>query len=315
MLEGVAALSNLGADHAITDVQAGAVKTSDKELRPLPRSHVWIIVQNLPVPLDRRVGLECPVLTESCYAVSVICPKGFRDPSHQVLDGVDLYKYGPTPPATGAFGYLLEFVYCWLRTALLSVRANLRQPIDVIQACNPTDTYWVLAVLWRWANKGQIRFVFDHHDLNPEVFRSHFRDPLNTAEPVTARSIRWLERRTFDTAVHMISTNDSYRRVAICRGGLEQRCTNSYEVDTTFNRSDPSGRYRNCALGVYDPLAGVEHPPVNRYDRTVQSTTGVASSLTSPSPENCDSSTRAVILELFRGNLFLFTASLCGLTW
>lgn len=187
----------------------------------MPRQHVLIIVQNLPVPLDRRVWLECQALRASGYAVSVICPKSPGDRRYEILDGVHLYKYRPAPPASGALGYLVEFVYCWLRTAVLSVRVNRRQPIAVIQACNPPDTYWALARLWRWATGGRVTFVFDHHDLNPEVYVSRFGEPASVLSRFQLGVLRWLEHRTFRTAAHVISTNESYRRVALGRGGVE----------------------------------------------------------------------------------------------
>ena len=115
--------------------------------------HVLIIVQNLPVPLDRRVWLECQALTAAGYEVSVICPKGPGDPGYQVLDGVHMYKYAPPPQASGLAGYAVEFGYCWLRTALLSMKVRRRRPFDVLQACNPPDTYWALARLWRLARR------------------------------------------------------------------------------------------------------------------------------------------------------------------
>ncbi|MGH3870116.1 MAG: glycosyltransferase family 4 protein [Pseudonocardiaceae bacterium] len=205
---------------------------SEEEQERLLRQHVLIIVQNLPVPLDRRVWLECQALCESGYAVSVICPKGPGDPRYEVLDGVYLYKYRPAPSASGALGYLAEFVYCWLRAAVLSVRVNKRQPIAVIQACNPPDTYWALARLWRWASGGRVTFVFDHHDLNPEVYVSRFGKPTSVLSRLQLRVLRWLERRTFRTADHVISTNESYRRIAVGRGGV-QPCR------TTVVRSGP----------------------------------------------------------------------------
>jgi glycosyltransferase involved in cell wall biosynthesis len=211
---------------------------SEEEQETLLRQHVLIIVQNLPVPLDRRVWLECQALRESGYAVSVICPKGPGDSRYEVLDGVHLYKYRAAPPASGALGYLVEFVYCWLRTAVLSVRVNRRQPIAVIQACNPPDTYWALAQLWRWASGGRVTFVFDHHDLNPEVYVSRFGEPTTVRSLLQLKILRWLERRTFRTAHHVISTNESYRRVAVGRGGVEP-------CRTTVVRSGPDvGRMR-----------------------------------------------------------------------
>src|SRR3954469_11920759 len=125
---------------------------------------ILIVVQNLPVPLDRRVWLECQALRDAGYEVSVICPKGPSDPSYQVIDGVHLYKYRPAPATSGVVSYLMEFTYSWVRTALHSLRVARRRPFDVLQACNPPDTYWVLARLWRWRG---VRFVFDQHDLNP----------------------------------------------------------------------------------------------------------------------------------------------------
>lgn len=178
---------------------------------------VLIIVQNLPVPLDRRVWLECQALAAQGYSVSVICPKGPNDPTRQVIDGIAIYQYLPPPEAKGALGYAVEFVYCWLRTALLSTRVWRERGFDVIQACNPPDTYWALA--WLWKRRG-VRFVFDHHDLNPELFLSRFGRPRSALARVQLNGLLWLERMTFRVADHVISTNASYRAIALRRGGV-----------------------------------------------------------------------------------------------
>ena len=188
-------------------------------MRP-PR--VLIIVQNLPVPLDRRVWLEAQALTAAGYEVSVICPKGPGDPARQVLDGVGIYKYRPAPEANGLLGFVVEFAYSWLRTAWLSVVVRRERGFDVIQACNPPDTYWLLALLWRVAG---VRFVFDHHDLNPELFRSRFGEPRSAGARAQYAGLLWLERRTFRAAHRVISTNESYRRVALERGGVPREHT------------------------------------------------------------------------------------------
>ena len=178
--------------------------------------HVLIIVQNLPVPLDRRVWLECQALTARGYQVSVICPKGPGDPARQRIDGVDIYKYAPAAEAEGFLGFAWEFAYSWVRTAVLSVVAWRRRRFDIIQACNPPDTYWLLALLWRVRG---VRFVFDHHDLNPELFLSRFGQPKGLAQKLQYGGLRWLERRTFRTADRITSTNESYKAVAVRRGG------------------------------------------------------------------------------------------------
>lgn len=180
-------------------------------------SHVLIVVQNLPVPLDRRVWLECQALTARGYEVSVICPKGPGDPERQTIDGVRIFKYAPAPEAHGLVGYSYEFTYCWLRTAWLSMRVWRERRFDVIQACNPPDTYWLLARLWR--SRG-VKFVFDHHDLNPELFLSRFGKPTGMRKKLAFWGLRRLEEATFASADEVISTNESYRQVAIRRGGI-----------------------------------------------------------------------------------------------
>lgn len=206
------------------------------------RPRVLIIVQNLPVPLDRRVWLECKALTAAGYQVSVICPKGPGDPARQELDGVALYKYRPPRDARGPAGFAVEFAYCWLRTAWLSLRVRHERGFDVIQACNPPDTYWALARLWKLAG---VRFLFDHHDLNPELFLSRFGTPRGAAAKLQLAGLRWLERRTFRTADRVVSTNESYRRVAVERGGVPRE-------HTTVVRSGPDTR-------VMRPVTGTEH--------------------------------------------------------
>src|SRR5690349_10302547 len=141
---------------------------------PAGPPHVLVIVQNLPVPLDRRVWLECQALRDAGYEVSVICPKGPGDPGRQVIDGIHVYKYRPAPQASGVLGYAFEFGYSWLRTAKLSRDVWRRRPFDALQACNPPDTYWALARYWKRLG---VRFVFDQHDLNPELFLSRFGEP------------------------------------------------------------------------------------------------------------------------------------------
>ena len=177
--------------------------------------HVLIIVQNLPVPLDRRVWLECQALIARGYRVSVICPKGPGDPARQNIDGVDIYKYSPAPEAKGLLGFAWEFAYSWVRTAWLSLNVRRNRRFDIIQACNPPDTYWLLALLWRPSG---VKFVFDHHDLNPELFISRFGEPKGALKSLEYRSLLWLERRTFSAADRIISTNESYKAIAIRRG-------------------------------------------------------------------------------------------------
>lgn len=221
---------------------------------------VLIIVQNLPVPLDRRVWLECQALTAAGYGVSVICPMGPGDARFEELDSVRIHRYPPPPKAESASGYLREFAYCWMQTARLAFREYRQAGFGVIQACNPPDTYFALAALFRPLG---VRFVFDHHDLCPEIFTARF----GRANGLFYRALLLLERLTFRTAHRVISTNDSYREVALKRGRRTPK-------DVTVVRSGPdlnrlrrrapapelkAGKPFLCAyLGVMGPQDGVD---------------------------------------------------------
>lgn len=221
---------------------------------------VVIIVQNLSVPFDRRVWLESLALVADGHTVDVICPNDRDEATYEVLDGVRIHRYRPPPPTTTTLDFLVEFAYCWLRTALLTGWIASRHGIDVLQACNPPDIYFPLGAAARAAGRS---FVFDHHDLCPELFQSRFpgrRGPV-------LRALCWLERMTFRTAGTVISTNESYRRVALTRGGCAAD-------DVTIVRSGPDldrlerrparpelrrgAELLCCYLGVMGPQDGVE---------------------------------------------------------
>jgi glycosyltransferase involved in cell wall biosynthesis len=177
------------------------------------KRRVLIIVQNLPVPFDRRVWLECQALVSAGYRVAVVCPKGSGDPSYEVINTVELYKYRLYAPGGSKFGFVAEYACSFLATAWLMLKARRSGRFAVIQACNPPDIFWPLALVFR-ALEGT-RFVHDHHDLCPELYESRF--PSGPRLPY--KGLRALERRTHRAADHVIATNDSYREIAITRSG------------------------------------------------------------------------------------------------
>ena len=229
-------------------------------MRPrIPR--ILIIVQNLPVPFDRRVWLECQALTSAGYRVAVVCPKGKGDPAYQVIDGVELYKYRPYAPGGSKVSFIAEYAYSFTATAWAALKARRSGRFAVIQACNPPDIFWPLALAFR-ALEGT-RFVFDHHDLCPELFQSRF--PQGPKLPY--RGLLGLERRTHRAADHVISTNDSYREIAITRSGRrpddvtvvrtgpDLRRMRPVEADPELRRGH---RYLVAYIGVMGPQDGVD---------------------------------------------------------
>jgi glycosyltransferase involved in cell wall biosynthesis len=177
--------------------------------------NILIIVQNLPVPFDRRVWQEATSLRRDGFGVAVICPmKGTCNVGYERLEDVDIYRYRLIYEANkGIAGYFIEFVYCWLATLWLALKAYTRRPFHAIHACNPPDTFFALALLFRPLG---VKFVFDHHDLCPEMYvaKGHPRTgPLY-------RGLLMLERMTLKSADAVIAVNQSHRAIALRRGGI-----------------------------------------------------------------------------------------------
>jgi glycosyltransferase involved in cell wall biosynthesis len=180
-------------------------------MKSQPGDRILIIVQNLPVPFDRRVWLECQTLRDAGYRVAVVCPKGPGDPSHTVLEGVELFKYRPYTSSGGVVSFFLEYLYSFTATLWLALRAGRGQGFAAVQTCNPPDIFWPIGLFFRRLYGS--RFIFDHHDLCPETYESRFPK----GSPLLYRALRFLERRTVRAADHVISTNGSYRAVVMKR--------------------------------------------------------------------------------------------------
>ncbi|WP_068278044.1 glycosyltransferase family 4 protein [Aldersonia kunmingensis] len=225
--------------------------------------HILILVENLSVPFDRRVWQESRALVDAGYKVSVICPMGTKQDreAEATIDGVQIHRYPLAAAKGGPAGYLKEYSLALWHTTRLALKIRRTERIDVVHACNPPDVLVVVALILRVL--GGTRFVFDQHDLVPELFRSRFE-----------RAGEWLywatrvaERITYFFADAVISTNESYRRIAIGRGGMKPervRVVRSAPDLTKFMPREPdpelkSGKpYLIAYLGVMGPQDGVD---------------------------------------------------------
>ncbi|MBP0452219.1 glycosyltransferase family 4 protein [Kitasatospora sp. RG8] len=219
-----------------------------------------ILVENLSVPFDRRVWQECTTLRDAGWRVDVICPQGSkRDTEPEaVIDGVRIHRYPLRAATGGPAGYLREYGSALWHTARLARRVG---PVDVVHACNPPDLLFLPAL---WLKRRGARFVFDQHDLVPELYLSRF----DRGEDLLYRGVCALERLTYRAADVVLATNESYRDVALRRGGRRPD-------DVFVVRSAPdTGRFRPvppepelkrgkphllCYLGVMGPQDGVDY--------------------------------------------------------
>jgi len=173
---------------------------------------ILIIVENLPVPFDRRVWQSARTLHAAGAQVAIICPtgKGYTE-RYELLEGIHVYRHPLPLDAGGALGYLLEYGAALVWETLLSWKILFRHGFDTLHGCNPPDLIFLVA--WQFKLFGK-RYIFDHHDINPELYEAKFNKRGFFWRLMCA--FEWL---TFKTADTVISTNESYRKIALERGG------------------------------------------------------------------------------------------------
>jgi len=178
------------------------------------KRRVLILVENLPSPFDRRVWQEANALRDAGYTVTIICPtgRGYEAP-YEEIDGIAIHRYRLPVEASGAKGYAIEYSVALAKTFALCWKVLFTRGFDIVHACNPPDLFFLIGAFFKLFGK---RFVFDHHDINPELYEAKFgrRDGFY-------RLLLALERWTFRFADISIATNESYRRIAVERGAMD----------------------------------------------------------------------------------------------
>jgi glycosyltransferase involved in cell wall biosynthesis len=183
------------------------------ERLPLAGKKVLIIVENLPLPFDRRVWQEARTLTAAGALVSVICPtgKGY-EARYELIEGVHIHRHPLQIDAGSSFGYLLEYMLALFWETVLAWNIFFRRGFDVIQGCNPPDLIFLVAFPFRLFG---VRYIFDHHDINPELYEAKFN-----RRGGFWRLLCFVERLNFKSAAVSIATNESYRDIAVKRGRM-----------------------------------------------------------------------------------------------
>lgn len=221
------------------------------------KKKILIIVENLPVPFDTRVWKEANALRNNGYEVTVLGPKGKGyERSYECLNGIHIYRHPMPEDGNSALGYLWEygcalfwefFYTCWI---------YLRRGFNVIQGCNPPDTIFLIAIPFKLFG---VKFIFDHHDVNPELYIAKYE-----RYDLLYKVLVWLEKLTFRFSDVVISTNESYRDIAIKRGGIKPEdvfvVRNGPELTTfTTVRPNPALRYgRSFLVGYVGTISAQE---------------------------------------------------------
>lgn len=219
-----------------------------------------MLVENLSVPFDRRVWQECTTLRDAGWEVHVICPRGEkRDTEPEaVIDGVRIHRYPLRAATGGPAGYLREYGSALWHTVRLARKVG---PVDVVHACNPPDLLFLPALMLK---RQGARFVFDQHDLVPELYLSRF----DRGKDLLYRAVCAMERRTYRAADIVLATNESYRDVAVRRGGRRPEDVFVVRSAPDIDRFHPvpaeAGLKRGkphllCYLGVMGPQDGVDY--------------------------------------------------------
>ncbi len=181
---------------------------------------VLIIVENLPVPFDTRVWQEATTLVENGYVVSVVCPKGKGyTAEREVLQGVNIFRHELPAEGNGPLGYLKEYTAALREELRLAKHIYKEIGFDVIHGCNPPDDIYLVAKHFK---KKGVKYVFDHHDICPELFDAKFgtKDQRGFIKNMLYETQIWLERQTYKHCTFAFVTNESYKQIAITRGKM-----------------------------------------------------------------------------------------------
>ena len=220
-----------------------------------------IIVENLPVPFDRRVWQEAQALHGAGWEVSVICPTSHQHHQRrEIIDGISIYRHPLPTEARHKLGFLVEYSAALFYEAILLFKISMTRGFDVIQICNPPDLLFVNALPYKLFGK---RLVFDHHDVCPELFAAKF-----ARKGLLYRLLLSAERLTVKSADIVISSNETFRNIVISRCGKSpQDVVTVYSVPdrAQIKRVPPNQQLRKGArvvlgyVGIISDQDGVDH--------------------------------------------------------
>lgn len=230
-------------------------------------------------PQDTRVANEARLLIDAGYKVTVIALRKQGQAARETWNGIEIYRiptlelFKKTVAGNGSrlnllfvrlksfVGYVVEYLYFTAACLFVSTYIFLRRGFDVIHAHNPPDTLFLAALPFKLLGK---KFVFDQHDLCPELYRSRY----SAGEGFYTRFLRLFEWCSLRLADVTIATNESYKQIQIDRAN--KRARDIFVVRNGPNQmrmtlAVPSARLTGmnksilCYVGSLNPQDGVDY--------------------------------------------------------
>ena len=221
-------------------------------------NRILMLLENLPFPQDLRVRREAYALTAVGYQVTVICHAAKGQPSREIVNGVRVYRYPAPSVGNGFLAYVWEYAYSMAASAALALVAFFREGFEVIHAHNPPDMFVFIALFYKLFGKS---FVYDHHDLAPEMYAARFR---GGGRSIVYRALVWLEKLSCRYADHVVVTNESYKKIALERGRVPETRITIVRNGVDLNRvlvpvePDPALRQMGKTIIGYVGVMGIQ---------------------------------------------------------
>ncbi len=168
-------------------------------------------------PNDRRLRQEAEALVAGGYEVSVICPylKEKKQLRQEVIDGVTIYRYPAPKRNIGFVGYIWGYIYSLIAMFWTTLKVYFRKGFDVVHTNNPPDVLVLIAAFYKLLGK---RYVFDHRDLAPEMFKVIF----GGGRGFVYKMLVWFEKLSCQLADHIVATNESYKKIEMERSRVPE---------------------------------------------------------------------------------------------
>lgn len=223
--------------------------------------HVLFIVENNAAPHDARVWPEALVAKKNGYDVTVISPDSeLVRGKYEFLDGIEIYRHPKPGKTSGKIAFFLEYLNATYWEFLLSLKIYKHKPFQIIHAANPPDHLFILALFYKLFG---VKFIFDHHDLSPELYLAKF----SMKKDIIYRILNLCEKISCKLADAVVSTNYSYKKIVLKRHSIDPAKAFVVRNDPNLNDfcikgeipNNKAGKKILLFLGSIGPQDGVDN--------------------------------------------------------